>query len=145
MRISLVTDMKKFHSWKMSKIPRAGEKRRHNEGGPRHWKNAMGLLNSVFKIPLLQTSNTYLKCALGQNPLWSRIRINKATKQASYTVEKIFQVTNEIAHIYVNFVTLLFTILDKFGFILDILHKIRNSWQLGLDIPHTNYGNFTVM
>ena len=35
--------------------------------------------------------------------------------------------TNEIAHNYVIFVTLLFTILDKFGFILNMLHKIRNS------------------
>lgn len=68
----------------MSKIPRAGEKRRHNEGGPRHWKNAMGLLNSVFKIPLLQTSNTYLKCALRQNPFWSWIRINLYTNISTY-------------------------------------------------------------
>ena len=40
---------------------------------------------------------------------------------------KFFQVINEIAHNYVIFVTLSFTILDKFGFILDMLHKIRNS------------------
>ena len=38
------------------------------------------------------------------------------------TVEKIFQVTNEIAHNYVIFVTLSITVLDKF--ILDMLHKI---------------------
>ena len=44
-----------------------------------------------------------------------------------HTVEKIFPVRNEIAHNYVILVTLSFTILDKFGFILDMLHKIHNS------------------
>ena len=103
---------------------------------------------SYYSKRLLSTLLIQFKLVYGsfwQSSMHSKLDFCPLTSLEGSTVEKIFQVRNEIAHNHVIFVTLLFIILDKFGFILDMLHKIRNSWQLGLDIPHTNYGTFTLM